>query len=888
MKRFKSLLSALVLGIMASFVISCEPEVIRVSGIEISNPSPLQLKVGDTDMLKVSVFPDNAENLKFEVVVADQSIVEVAEDYTITALAEGETTITVKTEDGGKEASLKVVVSAAAIRQVSIAEFLEAEVHPHIWYELTGTITKISDNEYGNLFIQDGEDIVYVYGVTAEKAENNDNSFPTLGLKEKDVLTIIGTRDYYADAQAENQKIRVGGPAYYVSHEAYVPGQNFTFNVTDVPDADGLCYATITPSELDREYVVMDINEYTLHAFADAGPGLEDWMKAYVDNIIDEMSAESSGSLTLAEVRAQFLEERGKTGVCEGFVLAPTLGNNYVVAFTYDLEGNISDLKYVMYIEIVADGDVEVKMELVKAQAENLIISLTFPNNWIKDPYHPEDNHPVLINWGRKQDIGNLSDEELVAMDIERLIARAAAIDSDDEERDKQITLLNQTYQIYWRNAPAEDPLFLGDAESLSDDIRFEPATDYVIYSYALQPDYKNGGYVAATKIARLEASTIEMNLADLNFSFAVDRVQPDADGGLSAYFGVEVDDPYQRFTFCTLNEADLTNGQTIDKVATKTLQNHIDNYHSSYYTQPLENWTYIGSGYSKNGTAISKDAGSNKWYVIAGTLDSDLNIGSEVKYQLFDLTGKTSTEATMNLTSEGAEGSYTYSVNPDTTPYVVATVAKKTLEKWFDENYSPTEDVLTYTGEQVKLALKTQTVEDYLNANGKTSPVSNQSITVTEDTYLVAYTLYPKSGTVNGLEYALLKAPYEEGEIVNLPAAEVTLEDGGSFAANSYELKWSGGRISFANYDSANTGHIILDQVYSSDDDVYNVDIDYTYKGNPNASYDPKNVFAKEATVVVTANADGTYTLTADIFFEDDTHIKYIYTGAISDNLLN
>ncbi len=905
MKRSISLLSAIMVGIIASLMISCQPEnkILSVSGIEIQNPSPIKLKVGDTDTLRVNVLPANAANLNFEVLVADPSIVEVSEDYAIKAMAEGETSITVKTEDGGKEASVKVSVSPAAIRQVSVAEFLKAEVHPNIWYELTGTVTKINDNEYGNLFIQDGEDVVYVYGLTAKKTEANAKSFPSLGLKEQDVLTIIGTRDYYAEAQAENQKIRVGGPAYYVSHESFVPGQNFTITTSGAPDADGFCYATITPSELDREYVVMDVNEYTLHAFADAGDTVEDWMEAYVESVIDEMNIAADGLLTLEEVRAQFLAERGRTGVCEGFPLAPTLGNNYVFAFTYDIEGNISDLKYVMYIEIVADGDVEVSLELVAAQAENLIISLIFPNNWIKDPYHPEDNHPLLISWGRKSEIGSLSDEELVARDVERLIAKAAALESDDDERDTQITLLNQTYQTTWRNKPADDPIHLRDEPSLYDDEGFEPNTEYVIYSYALQPDYKNGGYFAATRIARIEAKTTEQTLVNLNFDFGIDRVQPDSNGDLMAYFSVKADDVYQRYTFCTINEADLAayakDGVTpgVDEVAEKIFQSHIDNYHSAYYTQPLENWTYLGSGFSRNGTRIDSDAGRNKWYILAAALDADLNIGSEIKYELFDLTGKTSTEAAMNLSAEGGDGSYVYSVNPSKTPYVVTTVTVKDMEKWFDENYSANEDILTYISESVKRALKTQTVEAYLKANGKTSPVANEEITVTEDTYIVAYALYENSGTVNGLEYKLLKAPVSEAEVVYLKEGEVTIEDGGSWEPYNFELKWSEGRICIKNQDGeynettykyTHTTHIILDQVYSSSGKEHIVDLDFTYKGNPNASYDSKNIFAEEATVIVTANGDGTYTFTADIFFEDETHIKYIYIGSIPDELLN
>ncbi len=897
------LLSVILSVVIAVFAVSCQPDetIAAVTGVEITNPSPLQLKVGETDTLKVNVIPANAANPNYEVSITDPSIVEVSENNVITAMAEGETSITVKTIDGGKEASVNVVVSAAAVRKVSIADFLKAEAHPNVWYELTGVITKIADNEFGNLYIQDGTDAVYVYGLTAEKKDANDQSFASLGLKEKDTLTIIGTRDYYAEAQVENQKVRVGGPAYYKSHSTFIPGLIFDIDVTDEPDIDNLYYATVTPSELDREYVVMGVNEYALHAFANNGANVEDWMKAYVENIIDEMSAESDGLLSFEEVRAQFLAENGKTGVCEEFALAPTLGNNYVFAFTFDVKGTIADLDYLMYIEIVADGDVEVAMGLVAAQAENFVISLTFPNNWIKDPYHLEDNHPVMINWGKKSVIGSLSDEELIARDIESLIAKAAALESDDDERDKQITLLNQTYQIYWRNAPAEDPLHLRDIESLYAEEKFEPETEYVIYAYALQPDYKNGGYFAATKIARLEATTSELTLVDLDFEFGIDRVQPDENGDLMAYFSVETDDIHQRYTFCAFNEADLSlyakNGvaPTIDEVATKIMQSHIDDHHSAYYTQPLEKWTYLGSGFSKNGTKISDDAGKNKWYILAAALDADLNIGSAVQYGYFDLTGKTSTEATMNLTVEGSEGSYKYSANPDTTPYLVTTVTKKEMEKWCDDNNS-VKEVSVYLNGVIKEALKGKTVENYLKENGKTAPVTDEAIAVAEDTYIMVYTLYAKSGTVNGLECELLKAPASEGEVVYLSEG-VTIEDGGTWEPYSFELKWSGGRMCIKNQDGVynedtykytHTTYVILDQVYSTSDKVYIVDTDYTYKGNPNVSYDNSNIYAVEASVITTANGDGTYTITADILYEDETHFKYIYTGSIPDSVIN
>lgn len=128
----------------------------------------------------------------------------------------------------------------------TVAEVLAAEVSSDVWYQMTGTIKNIvcladgSVNPYGNFDLEDETGSIYVYGLTATKVAKNDKSFPTLGLKEGDVVTIIGTRaEYKGSAQ-------VGGPAYYVSHESgstedpTPDGETFTWDLTiaDYLEAD--------------------------------------------------------------------------------------------------------------------------------------------------------------------------------------------------------------------------------------------------------------------------------------------------------------------------------------------------------------------------------------------------------------------------------------------------------------------------------------------------------------------------------------------------------------------------------------------------------------------------------------------------------------------------
>ena len=110
------------------------------------------------------------------------------------------------------------------LKVATIAEFLAAQPGDGVWYQLTGEITDLYNKSYGNFTLVDGTGSVLVYGLTKEKVSSNDQSFSELGLKEGDIVTLVGTRDEY------NGKAQVGGPAYYISHEE---GET-----PDVPEGD--------------------------------------------------------------------------------------------------------------------------------------------------------------------------------------------------------------------------------------------------------------------------------------------------------------------------------------------------------------------------------------------------------------------------------------------------------------------------------------------------------------------------------------------------------------------------------------------------------------------------------------------------------------------------
>ena len=113
------------------------------------------------------------------------------------------------------------------IEEVTIAEFL-AKAEGETYYKLTGTVTSIENDSWGNLTIEDESGNVYVYGVAKDKASvGSGPSFSGLGVEVGDILTIAGKRaSYQGDPQV--------GDAYYISHEKGQGGGD----TPDIPEGD--------------------------------------------------------------------------------------------------------------------------------------------------------------------------------------------------------------------------------------------------------------------------------------------------------------------------------------------------------------------------------------------------------------------------------------------------------------------------------------------------------------------------------------------------------------------------------------------------------------------------------------------------------------------------
>ena len=98
---------------MATIFTSCEKKdvTVAVTGIEVT-PAFVELKPGDTQVLKVSVLPENATDKTYTWSSSDESVATVADDV-VTAVADGSAVITAVAADGTHKASVTVKVTTA-------------------------------------------------------------------------------------------------------------------------------------------------------------------------------------------------------------------------------------------------------------------------------------------------------------------------------------------------------------------------------------------------------------------------------------------------------------------------------------------------------------------------------------------------------------------------------------------------------------------------------------------------------------------------------------------------------------------------------------------------------------------------------------------------------
>ncbi|MBQ8367070.1 MAG: Ig-like domain-containing protein [Alistipes sp.] len=101
-------------GFTATATITVAESIVEVTGVTLDKPG-LELEIGDSETLTATITPADATNKGVSWSTANDAIATVVEGV-VTAVAAGETTVTVTTADGGFTATANVVVKAAPIK----------------------------------------------------------------------------------------------------------------------------------------------------------------------------------------------------------------------------------------------------------------------------------------------------------------------------------------------------------------------------------------------------------------------------------------------------------------------------------------------------------------------------------------------------------------------------------------------------------------------------------------------------------------------------------------------------------------------------------------------------------------------------------------------------
>ena len=85
------------------------------------------------------------------------------------------------------------------VEKKTLAEFLALE-DGETYYEISGTIVKIANTTYGNVYISDGETVVYLYGLASTTFTSNPKDFETLGLEVGMNVVVHSQKSSYNNA----------------------------------------------------------------------------------------------------------------------------------------------------------------------------------------------------------------------------------------------------------------------------------------------------------------------------------------------------------------------------------------------------------------------------------------------------------------------------------------------------------------------------------------------------------------------------------------------------------------------------------------------------------------------------------------------------------------
>ncbi len=729
--------------------------------------------------------------------------------------------------------------------------------------------------------------------MTKTKVAANDKSFASLGLIEGNTLTLSGTRAL----DLEEQKMYVSG-AYYVSHVQDLDPELFTITVdTENPDEDGTYTAKVVPVNNEFYYFSDAITDVDLNYLVELGEIEEATIEAYADRNVKSAQgwidqAENLG-MTPEEIVEYLLSDDGNIGVYEMPGVEAKIGKNYVFAYTFslDAENKVSakGLTINMYMEKTntpQNPDLMTFGLEVEPKIKDVIVNIDAP-----DTYVDEDGYPMnyIFRWAEAYETIGLTDEELFAANLE-------AIKQESDYYNQSLSTTLSTWAIISGDKEEFSALSLVYPNIYIDCPVFKPETSYEFYIYAVDINEDGTELSLASNITRVVTSTLPIEKVAMEFTYGYDRITMAEQYEVltpTAYPMVSAEPVDQNFTFITFKQWEL------DEYGMETLTPEFAEYNIKTYIDRMK-WEPELVWYSQ-GTLIADqyDGGipiwagkDNRFYIVACAINEDFEICSDIVIKEMDPSNEEVTDAQMNLTVSNNEGTYTATVSPVKADNgyvfkaVTITEMKTFLTEYsFDAQSMTDKEVVEKYGEYiVSITLNEyegtmqEKVSEYLQTEGTTE--TSLTVTPTEVTYAIAYSVYANCGIINGFAYELLgeEAPAAEMTVNSITVSE---QSGMPNMFNLSFLDGSGVEISKARIQNVNAEelNVAIGVEYTVGGEAYKIIPGGTDKV-PNNEY--SSDAAEGSTLIITGEA-GNYTLVADILYENGLHYKYTYTGPIT-----
>ena len=164
--------------------------------------------------------------------------------------------VTFKTSNGSQESAVTATINQiGSIVEVTCAEFLAAP-EGDTQYRITGVIQNVKSTNYGNVYLRDWtNEEVYVYGIGAK------GDFEALGLKEGDIVTLVGKRgSYNGSPQMIGGQYETHIPVTDVTISEFLTkpdDENVYYRLTgQITDIDNPTYGNLTLSDDEADVYV--------------------------------------------------------------------------------------------------------------------------------------------------------------------------------------------------------------------------------------------------------------------------------------------------------------------------------------------------------------------------------------------------------------------------------------------------------------------------------------------------------------------------------------------------------------------------------------------------------------------------------------------------------